>query len=133
MHKLTFETRGVDIESVLMFDALQSTDVHFVDVDMDSKLESNLYGSDDENYQHDTDGQKGYIELLTTTHNDMGHSAPWMNSERPQLHYETGVDIVLNFDPLDAGGMEKVMLQNEYTKDLELSQLFEKKSMSDKL
>mgnify|MGYP004711817357 CR=1 FL=1 len=40
----------------------------------------------------------------------MGHSAPWMNSERPQLHYETGVDIVLNFDPLDAGGMEKVML-----------------------
>ena len=56
MHKLTFETRGADIESALMFDGLQSTDVHFVDVDMDSKLESNLYGSDDENYQHDTDG-----------------------------------------------------------------------------
>ena len=83
---------------------MPSTDIQFIDVDMDFESESNLNGSDNKNHQHDTNRQEAYIELPTTTHDDIGRSAPWMNSEGLQLHYETGVDAALNFDPLDVGG-----------------------------
>ncbi|XP_071938294.1 uncharacterized protein [Coffea arabica] len=126
-HTSSFQTRCTDIESSPMFDALPSTDIQFVDVDMNSEPEPNLSGSDEENHQHDTDRQDGYSNLPTTTYDDMGRNAPWITREGPQLRYEAGVDAALNYDPLDVGRVEKLKLWNEHTKDLELGQLFETK------
>lgn len=93
-------------------------DIEFVAADSDSEPEPEDEESDDD---------VGTTAQGVTTPQDVGPSARWTNYDTPTLQYDAGVDATLQFDPLSGGGVEKLNVWNERSKELRLEQLFDSK------